>query len=354
MQSMKCGPRQSCEIFRIMGHKLPTSLSFFVILLVQLACLNSAVPTPSPISTPGAIYNPLSHVEIPDGLELADWQFDQQYMLLYRETVWFCDFCFGKMPPAKISLYDWQADKLIDIKTSNPEEEFGSPPVQGPNGLIAFVTYRPEREPGKIVLIDTTNKTIQKIGEGDNLAFSPDGSKIAYWVKGNLNELDLETLEKKRLYLIPGFNWYGGDRIDDLSWSPDGKKLTFIFLTEKEGGGGGFQKEVIVFDLDAQSFEVITTNRTSLYSPVWSPDSRFIAYIESPLGTNDIKINIMDTAQKCLAGTVNLTVVLLHKLEWSPDGSVLAFSESVNPGSLFFVDIEKVFGAPYDKLTCIQ
>ncbi|HNB53543.1 MAG TPA: hypothetical protein PK530_16455, partial [Anaerolineales bacterium] len=307
---------------------------------------------PSPIATPGAIYNPLIHVEIPEGLRLADWQFDQQYMLLYRETVWFCEWCFGRMPLAKISLYDWQADKIIDIKTSNPEEEFGGPPVQGQDGMIAFVTQRSDR--GKIVVIDTKNKTLQTVGEGDYLAFSPGSSKIAYWIKGNLYELDLKTLEKKRLYLIPGFNWHGGDRVNDLSWSPDGKKLTFIFSTEKEGGGGGFQDEVIVFDLVTQNFDVITINSPSIYFPVWSPDSRLIAYIESPLGkTNDININIMDTAQKCLAGTVNLTIGLLDRLEWSPDGSVLTFS-GVDPGYLFFVDIEKVFGAPYDKLTCIQ
>lgn len=163
-------------------------LLFIGALLVQLACLSSVVPTPSPIATPGAIYNPLNHVEIPEGLRLADWQFDQQYMLLYRETVWFCEWCFGRMPLAKISLYDWQADKIIDIKTSNPKEEFGGSPAQGPDGIIAFVTQRSDQR--KIVVIDTKNKTLQTVGEGEVITFSPDGSKIAYWVKGNLYELD--------------------------------------------------------------------------------------------------------------------------------------------------------------------
>ena len=104
------------------------------------------------------------------------------------------------------------------------------------------------------------------IGEGSSPAASPRGGRVAFVRKGQVWSAALDAKEKAvQLIHARGQN-------SDLQWSPDGARLAFV----SNRGNHGF---VGVFDAAAGTVRYLdpTVDRDSF--PVWSPDSRHIAFV---------------------------------------------------------------------------
>ena len=109
-------------------------------------------------------------------------------------------------------------------------------------------------------------------------AWSPDGASIAYFSDASgeyeLHVAPQDGKSKARAYALDGTGFYNG-----LRWSPDSKKIAF------EDNGRN------LYVIDLASGAVTAVDREPIYNPgpfgfmgpVWSPDSRWLAYTTNNL-----------------------------------------------------------------------
>ncbi len=114
-----------------------------------------------------------------------------------------------------------------------------------------------------------TYKLTNKGGLGE---FSPDGSKLAYYIFDDSSEQGIWTLD------------IGGsepEQITDVGlfprWSPDGQSITYrVWVDDEEYEYGRY--EIGLVDIDGSNPRRLTHNIGSLDHPKMSPDGKYIAY----------------------------------------------------------------------------
>jgi hypothetical protein len=165
------------------------------------------------------------------------------------------------------------------------------------------------------------------------IAFSPDGSRIAFdnFLEG---EYGIETADPDGsdvVRLTEGVNdsW--------ASWSPDGTKILFSStrydpLIEQCTPGFpheyGCPTDIYVMDVDGSNVVRLTDDLGSEYQPVWSPDSRRIAFARS-LGDPQLShpaIFTMDPDGTDVRQISSADGGSDFWPSWSPDGSQLVFA----------------------------
>ena len=278
--------------------------------------------------------------------------------------------------------------KLGEIGYANPECLKWSPDGQ----RIAFYGMD-----GKICIADADGKNLSKVGlTGQHLSplfsWSPDGAEIAVVgrvpssFESDIYAINVESGEARQLTDAPGTEKYevawspdgaqiafaGFDRVSrdyrhihvidadgsnqrvllsvpiadllqQISWSPDGKKLIYVhWITVEEMD---FYSEIYIVDVeDGAAINLTNTLDINEIDPAWSPDGKriaFTAYSQIP------QIHIMDVDG---SNVVKLTDGPLFCLgpSWSPDGKKIVFSggDVQRPGggedrwySLFIADI---------------
>lgn len=129
--------------------------------------------------------------------------------------------------------------------------------------------------------------------------WSPDGEKIAFQrnVNGNntLFIFDLDSGAIRPLALDTAI------RSESVSWSPDSQQVTMVLDTQ----------QVITYSLAEDIYEILTdgTNRTA--SATWSPDGRYIAYLENRL------IQVYDL-ERGRSIQLELDIPVLAPIIWQP------------------------------------
>jgi len=126
----------------------------------------------------------------------------------------------------------------------------------------------------------------------------------------------------------------------DAKWSPDGSKIAVVSLIGDSLTYPSFRRVIFVMNADGshryqltpQWFDMVDSTQGKVeyggafgMNPVWSPDSRQIAYnrlmVPEAWGNWDIfLININGTDERRITGTINLTEGVTG---WSNDGSAL-------------------------------
>lgn len=94
-------------------------------------------------------------------------------------------------------------------------------------------------------------------------AWSPDGRQLLYFYWGEERELRLTDFQGLPVKLDTAL-------YSAVAWSPDGTRLAYVRQT-----GGQFV--IRLKDAAGQSWQDIPTDFASVTSPVWSPDSRYLA-----------------------------------------------------------------------------
>jgi Tol biopolymer transport system component len=186
---------------------------------------------------------------------------------------------------------------------------------------------------GEYVFVKDMKTGVEKrLVKGSYPAVSPDGTTLAYSVdsatpsgdmKREIKLMDLASGKVTSVASLEKYLAYGG------AWSPDGSKLAFNVLVDKEW-------EIGVIDVNTLQWQAITkqlSKSLGVYSATWTPDSRTIVchdldkifqvnlngQVVRTIATSDV----VDDISYISSGTTFLL---------SSDGGYLLFDTETQPG----------------------
>src|SRR5437588_765962 len=127
---------------------------------------------------------------------------------------------------------------------------------------------------------------------------------------------------------------------DQAAFSPDGNQIAFVWNGEKEDNS-----DIYVKQIGAERPLRLTTNSASDTDPTWSPDGRYIAFLR--LSNTDGGVFLVPSlggAERKLADAFPYRpVVIGNTLSYSPDGKLLAVPDKNSqqqPFSIISISIE--------------
>lgn len=186
-----------------------------------------------------------------------------------------------------------------------------------PSPIILFESTRTRHF--QTYLLDIDRAVMYKLRGVPNCAnavWSPDGRRIA--CKSNIGGLvELVVLDPFE-HTVRQMTHDSASE-DEFAWSPDGREIAF---TRVEGLG----QNIYVINVETGQTRQLTNARFN-FSPVWSPDGRWIAYRASRDGRPG-QLRVMNSRdggdQRVLAGSSSN----VSPLVWSPDGTRILFEQA--------------------------
>ena len=192
-------------------------------------------------------------------------------------------------------------------------------PRWSPDGTqIAFTAWTAS-ETAKIFVVAATGGTPRRVTSGrdaeQDVSWSPDGKKLLLGSGPGIEPssspnavIRLLTLDTGQMTIVPGSQGLFSPR-----WSPDGRYIAALSFDSQR---------MVLFELATGTWTDLVSNRTaSVGWESWSPDSRFVSYEQ---GTEIRRIRIADRQTETVASTKNLDRVYGFVGSWigfTPDGS---------------------------------
>src|SRR5258707_6660967 len=168
---------------------------------------------------------------------------------------------------------------------------------------------------------------------------SPDGQRVAYWLRRNCKSDAPE---------LPGELWLANvatgtsrpltynssaGRVTDQwpRWSPDNRQLLFLSNRDERD-----QRQIYVLDPDSGQQKCLTTLHGKIEWPIWSPDGKEIAFAYAPepvplasgahvadADPSYLRVYSIDVASGAMRA-LTPDRYQIHEFAWSPDGNWLA------------------------------
>jgi dipeptidyl aminopeptidase/acylaminoacyl peptidase len=249
-------------------------------------------------------------------------------------------------------MVSWDGGEQIRLTSTADSSE--SSPRWSPDGrYLAFMATRGDEEEKKkgsqVWLLNRSGGEAQKLteikGGVAEYAWSPDSKRLVLAV----NDFDPNSEPEKK-----------------EGWKRKTKPPIVIdryhFKQDREGYLGSLRTHLSLFDVEARKAEVLTSGKYDEQNPSWSPDGRYIAFVSNrtPDPDRNVDANIFIIEAKAGAEPRQLTT---HpgrdggRPAWSPDGRFIAYlqgeDERYTAYSLNKLAVVPVAGGPARELTTI-
>ena len=211
----------------------------------------------------------------------------------------------GKLQGAEIAfvgkggIYVMNADgtDIKQLTESGPEADDWAPKWSPDGKQVAFVRQFWERKGNalefkgwSVHLVNADGSDVRDLGEhptpdegGGDPAWSPDGTRIAYWCQtvGPPQELRIWVMDVNGKNREP-INDLGGDA-GGPDWSPGGNEI--VFCSHKDSWNPWRSNDIYFINADGTGERRLTQPGPTVYrSPIWSPDGTEIAFTSNQNG----------------------------------------------------------------------
>ena len=183
-----------------------------------------------------------------------------------------------------------------------------------------------------IVSLDGGNP--RKLGEGYAPAISPKGDRVAFLSKGQIWWAPFDGHDKA------GQAVHARGTAQALRWSPDGSKLAFV----SSRGGHAF---IGVFDPAAKSLTYVDPSVDRDSEPVWSPDSRQVAFVRIPASHDLFAFGPRIAAEAWSIRIADVATGAGHEVWHAASGRGSVFYPMVAEGQLLWANGRLVF--PWER-----
>jgi len=210
----------------------------------------------------------------------------------------------------------------------------------------------------QLISVPNSNPQVEHSCNEDNIAWSPDSKKIAFTsdcatpgqsqvfvvhLNSNSTEAAIQVGVPRQLTSVKGF-------IHDVTWSPDGTKIGFLFVENATRPPGALAamkpavgvisaqtlaeiQRVAVIDVSATAERLpqvmqVTPSNLHIYDYDWSPNSKDLAYVAAPPPGEDNWWVAQLYVQAIANGTPRSILkpnMQIAEPQWSPDGKSIVF-----------------------------
>jgi RNA polymerase sigma factor (sigma-70 family) len=160
-------------------------------------------------------------------------------------------------------------------------------------------------------------------------ALSPDGQQIAFTRMVD-NKWDLYVMKAEPDAKPVLLRAAPAERSDHPSWSPDGKSIVFRGYSNKDWSSGQSFRLLVIPAQGGELKELVGPIGGDQWTPVWSPNGKFIAYVREPEGAAATVQPEMWLVRAAGGPPVHLRELDGYRPEWdsycwSADGKTLIF-----------------------------
>jgi len=135
-----------------------------------------------------------------------------------------------------------------------------------------------------IWIIPLAGRSPRKLAEGNSPAISPKGDRIAFLKKGEVWSISLDENAK------PAQMFHAKGHADELRWSPDGSRLAFSTTRTDHAF-------IAVYNADQPNLTYLEPSVDRDSNPVWSPDSKQVAFVRTAASTRAFSFGPVRTAE---------------------------------------------------------
>jgi len=187
--------------------------------------------------------------------------------------------------------------KPINLTADSPAHDY-QPAFSPDNQQIAF---RSEREGGGIFLMGALGESVKRLTDfGFNPAWSPDGREIAVATGGAFGPRVRSSLSQiVRINVATGAQQPLGVRNGvQPAWSPNGLRIAFWGVAQP-----GHRRVIWTIPVNGGSPATVVDDAFYNWSPVWSPDGRFLYFASNRGGTMNLWRVAVDERSGRVLGT---------------------------------------------------
>jgi dipeptidyl aminopeptidase/acylaminoacyl peptidase len=163
----------------------------------------------------------------------------------------------------------------------------------------------------------------RKLAEGNSPAVSPKGDRMAFLKKGEVWSITLDENAK------PAQMFHARGQADELSWSPDGSRLAFSTTRSDHAF-------IAVYNVDQPGLTYLEPSVDRDSNPVWSPDSKQIAFVRIAASTRAFSFGPVRTAEPWSIHLADAASGKGRQLWRASDGPGSAFHGMVADGQLLW------------------